>query len=47
MATPTNQDCEGYWTIDPSGRSKSDNNNNYRTIFEFPYMILKKMLLTL
>jgi fibro-slime domain-containing protein len=30
--TPTNQDCEGYWTIDPSGRSKSDNNNNYRTM---------------
>ena len=25
-------DCEGYWKEDPTGRSKSDNNNNYRTM---------------
>ena len=27
-----NVDCEGYWKEDPSGRSKSESNNNYRTM---------------
>jgi len=30
--TPTNQDCEGHWINDPTGRSSSKAQNNYKTM---------------
>jgi len=32
IAAPANQDCEGSWVNDPTGRSKSYWNNNYKTM---------------
>ena len=31
-ATPTNQDCEGHWINDPTGRSSSKAQKNYKTV---------------
>jgi len=31
-ATPTNQDCEGHWVNDPTGRSLSKAQKNYKTV---------------
>ena len=31
-ATPTNQDCEGHWINDPTGRSSSKAQKNYKTM---------------
>jgi hypothetical protein len=30
--TPTNQDCEGHWVNDPTGRSSSKAQKNYKTV---------------